>query len=298
MRVTRRAILAGSLSAAFLSRLHLPSMAPAAASPGCIFAAPTGHDSEPGTPERPVQTFARAVQLTGPQGGVALAAGSFDAIKLPHPVIVAALQTGKSELKGRLWVPDGVDGAQFHGLHFDGRNPTNLPSITVHGNDTVFDSFEVANAHTTIAFLLGDPRFGGRAARTILRRGLIHEVGPVGSLLDHGVYDCFSAGTNMLDLEIRDCSGRAIQLYPDGQAGLIQRVYAHDNGCGLLFSGAGGKAASNWTVEDSTFVRALAPTRHAVESWYPGGNPHGTGNVLRRCVSDDIGPQDGFRWET
>ena len=51
-----------------------------------------------------------------------------------------------------------------------------------------------------------------------------------------------------------------------------------DNGEGIIFSGADGVASDNANVYDNLLTGAVL--RHDAESWYPAGNPVGTGNQL------------------
>jgi hypothetical protein len=53
-----------------------------------------------------------------------------------------------------------------------------------------------------------------------------------------------------------------------------------DNGEGIIFSGADGVASDNANVYDNLLTGAVL--RHDAESWYPAGNPVGTGNQSGR----------------
>ena len=50
-------------------------------------------------------------------------------------------------------------------LDLDGRNPANLPSPTINGDDVVFRDNDVTNGHTTICFVLGSTTSDAHAAR-------------------------------------------------------------------------------------------------------------------------------------
>ncbi len=55
------------------------------------------------------------------------------------------------------------------------------------------------------------------------------------------------------------------------------------NGEGILFSGDNGTASNNTNVYDNVVSGSVI--RHDVESWYPSGNPIGTGNSFHNnCV--------------
>ena len=82
---------------------------------------------------------------------------------------------------------------------------------------------------------------------------------------------------------IYDNADRGIQLYPDAQGTKIANNVIDGNGEGVLFSGDSGLASSNNVVTRN--IVSNATVRYNVESWWPAGNPVGTGNVASdNCV--------------
>src|SRR5205823_1630488 len=87
---------------------------------------------------------------------------------------------------------------------------------------------------------------------------------------------------------IFDNSDRGVQLYPDSQGATIKYNIIDSNGEGIIFSGDFGIASSNNDVENNVITNSNV--RNNVESWYPGGNPVGHGNVLaNNCIHGGAG---------
>src|SRR5205807_9016618 len=100
---------------------------------------------------------------------------------------------------------------------------------------------------------------------------------------DHGIYVDDAINTRIEWSLIYDNADRGIQLYPNAQGTTIDHNVIDDNGEGIIFSGDNGMASDGNEVYNNLLTGATI--RHDVESWYPNGNPLGTGNVLHdNCV--------------
>jgi parallel beta-helix repeat protein len=149
--------------------------------------------------------------------------------------------------------------------------------VTFVGND-------VTNGHTAICFVLGGTRYG-RADRVVIRGNRIHHCGRLPATNhDHGIYLAHSSRAVISGNEIFDNADRGVQLYPNAQRARIVGNVIDGNGQGVIFSGANDRASSNNLVAGN--VIANSRLRYNVESYWPRGNPVGTGNVVRgNCLS-------------
>ena len=96
---------------------------------------------------------------------------------------------------------------------------------------------------------------------------------------------------------IYDNADRGIQLYPDAQGSTIANNVIDGNGEGIIFSGDSGLASSNNVVRRN--VISNSRVRYNVESWWPNGNPVGTGNLasdncLWNGTQGNVADQVGF----
>jgi Right handed beta helix region len=188
-----------------------------------------------------------------------------------------------ARIVGRLWFKRTAHDDVVSGLALDGRNARGLPSPTVNGDRIQFVGVNVTNHRTTICFDIGSERWG-RAHGTVIEHSRIHDCGrrPPDNT-EHGIYIAFADDTRIVGNLIYANADRGIQLYPDAQRTLIERSVIDGNGEGIIFSGAGGRASGESIVRFNVISNSLI--RSDVESWYPGGNPVGVGNVVRdNCV--------------
>jgi Right handed beta helix region len=250
-------------------------------------ASTTGSDSASGTAAAPFRTAQRLVSsLSSGQTGC-LRAGTYsadDQVKVSNPGITLASYPGeRARLKGRLWIAEGANGVKVQDLVLDGVNSGDLPSPTVNADDAVFHNNEVTNEHTAICFDLGNSDYG-RASRTLIEANRIHDCGQLPATNhDHGIYVARADDTVIRDNLIYRNADRGIQLYPDAQHSTITGNVIDGNGEGIIFSGASGEASSNNLVEHNLITNSQV--RYNVESYYPSGNPIGTGNVVRNnCI--------------
>ncbi len=281
----------------------------AATETGCDrVAAPAGSDSNPGTEALPFKTAQHLVNsLVSGQTGCLRSGTYSENVKISvggsagSPVTLRSYPGERARLIGRLWIAEGANYVTISQLDLDGTNATNLPSPTVNANDTEFTDNDVTNNHTSICFNLGSG--WGRADRTSVERNRIHDCGRLPSTnYDHGIYVALSRGSVIRNNLIYDNADRGIQLYPNAQETTIQNNVIDDNGVGIIFSGDDGVASNDNLVEYNIITNSNV--RYNIESWYPDGNPIGTGNtVSKNCIDGgtrDYGnggiqePQEGF----
>jgi Right handed beta helix region/Polysaccharide lyase len=250
-------------------------------------ASTTGSDSASGTEAAPFRTAEKLVSsLSSGQTGC-LRAGTYSTdnqVKVSKAGITLASYPGeRARLKTRLWIAEGANGVTVQDLVLDGVNADDLPSPTVNANDAVFRNNEVTNEHTAICFDLGSRTYG-RANRTLIEDNRIHDCGSLPATNhDHGIYVARADYTVIRDNLIYRNADRGIQLYPDAQHSTITGNVIDGNGQGILFAGDFGEASSNNLVENNLITNAQL--RYNVESWYPDGNPIGTGNIVRNnCI--------------
>jgi parallel beta helix pectate lyase-like protein len=260
-----------------------------AASACTKFASPTGSDSASGSLAAPYATAQKLVSSLGSGQIGCLRAGTYtqDVSIANAGITLTAYQGEQATLVGRLYVRAGADNVTVTGLNLDGKNANALPSPTVNGNGDRFVGDEVTNENTEICFVIGSGY--GRAQSTLIQGNRIHNCGKLPSdNQDHGIYVADADNTQILDNVIYDNVDRGIQLYPDAQGTVIRGNVIDGNGEGIIFSGNGGTASSNTTVESNLITNATI--RSDVESWYPTGNPVGTGNVVQgNCVVPGVG---------
>jgi parallel beta-helix repeat protein len=95
---------------------------------------------------------------------------------------------------------------------------------------------------------------------------------------EHGIYVESATDTRVEWNLIYDNADRGIQLYPNAQYTTIDHNVIDDNGEGIIFSGDNGVASDHADVYNNLLTNSQI--RHDAESYYPAGNPTGTGNVL------------------
>lgn len=255
-----------------------------------LYAAPGGSDRARGGRARPFATAQRLLDALGPgqvgclRGGVYHGPVTADRGGLPgRPVTLTSYPGERAELLGRLYVQPGVHDLAFRSLRLDGRNEAALPSPTVDGWDVRFSGDEVTNEHSAICFDLGQT--GGPVAGNIaIERSAIHDCGRLpANNHEHGIYIENTRNVRIVWDLIFDNADRGIQLYPDAQRTRILHNVIYGNGEGILFSGGYGTASSDALVAHNIIVRS--DLRSNVESWYPAGNPVGSGNVVTdNCI--------------
>ena len=96
---------------------------------------------------------------------------------------------------------------------------------------------------------------------------------------------------------IFDNADRGIPLYPDAQGSTIANNVIDGNGEGIIFSGDSGLASSNNVARRN--IISNSRVRYNLESWWPNGNPVGTGNLasdncLWNGTQGNVADQVGF----
>lgn len=257
-----------------------------------LYAAPDGSDLADGSRARPFATVQRLVDelrvgqtgclrrgvYTGP---VTVARGGVPG----RPITLTSYPGEYAEVSGRLFVRPGAHDLTFMRLLLDGRNSLHLPSPTVYGWDVRFWGDDVTNEHSAICFDLGAAR-GPVAGNIGIERSTVHDCGRLpANNHEHGIYVESTRNVRIAWDLIFANADRGIQLYPDAQRTRIVHNVIYGNGEGILFSGGYGTASSDALVAHN--VIGGSHVRSNIESWYPTGNPLGTGNVV---IDNCIGP--------
>ena len=281
-------VVAGALAATLIPG----SAAAAGASSGCnLFAAPSGSDSSSGSALAPFRTVQRLVNSLAPGQTGCVRAGTYgEDVAISRggtpgsPVTLTSYPGETATIIGRLWVTKQASDVAISKLDLDGRNPDDLPSPTVNGNDITFSSDDITNDHTAICFNIGSDAGYGVARDTVITHSRIHGCGVLpANNHEHGIYVDDAIGTRIEWNLIYDNADRAIQLYPNSQGATIDHNVIDNNGEGIIFSGDNGMASSNNDVYNNLMTGARI--RYDAESWYPDGNPVGTRNSLHdNCV--------------
>jgi parallel beta-helix repeat protein len=281
--------------------------APTSATVTCDrFAATTGSDAGAGTSAAPYRTAQKLLDsLTAGQTGC-LATGTYtENVRVNHggqagsPISLMSSPGGVANVVGRFYVPAGSNDLVVSDLSLDGTNAGNLPSPTIDGDRVTFTRDDVTDRHTGICFSIGAAGWG-TAHDTVLDGNRVHDCGrlPYGSTNhDHGIYVESARGTVIKNNYIYDNADRGVQLYPDAQGSTVTNNVIDGNGEGVIFSGESGLASSNNVVSRNVISNALV--RYNVESWWPVGNPVGSGNVVSgNCLwngkQGNVGDQVGF----
>jgi parallel beta-helix repeat protein len=303
--MTRKLLVAGAflLSAGTLAL----GAAPTSATVSCDrYAATSGNDSSAGTSLAPYRTAQKLLDsLAAGQTGCLVAGTYAETVRVNRggrsdaPIRLTSAPGGRATVVGRLFVPAGSNDVVFTGLSLDGTNSSGLPSPQVNGDRVVFSANDVTDRHSGICFSIGSVDWG-TAHGTVLDGNRIHDCGrlPYGSTNhDHGVYVESARGTVITNNYIYDNADRGIQLYPDAQASTIANNVIDGNGEGIIFSGDSGLASSDNAV--SRNIISNSRVRYNVESWWPAGNPVGTGNVassncLWNGMQGNVAEQVGF----
>ena len=269
------------------------------------YAATSGSDSAAGTSAAPFRTAQKlADSLSAGQTGC-LSAGVYkEDLRLNHggapgsPIRLTSAPGSRATLVGRLYVPDTSNDAVFADLNLDGTNSGNLSSPMVAGDRITFTGNDVTDKHTSICFGLGSDSGWGTAVDVVIDNNRIHDCGRLPATNhDHGIYVESTRNAVITNNYIYDNADRGIQLYPDAQGTKIANNVIDGNGEGVLFSGDSGLASSNNVVTRNIVSNAVV--RYNVESWWPDGNPVGTGNsATDNCVwngaQGNVAAQVGF----
>jgi parallel beta-helix repeat protein len=254
-----------------------------------LFASPAGSDSASGTASAPFRTAQQLVDSLTPGQVGCLAPGNYhEDVEFANggtagaPITLTSVPGQTATLTGRLWIKHGSDDVTVTGLNLVGINSDDLPSPTINASGATFSYDNVTNNHTAICFVVGSD--WGQATNTLITNNRIHDCGVLPAANhDHGIYVADAINTTIQWNEIYNNADRGIQLYPNAQHSTIDHNVIANNGEGLLFSGDDGTASNDANVYDNVITGAVL--RHDVESYYPSGNPVGTGNVLHsNCV--------------
>jgi parallel beta-helix repeat protein len=259
----------------------------ASAGGGCArFAAPSGSDSASGGAAAPFRTAQRLADSLGPGETGCLRAGSYDAgVTFRHggspgaPITLRSYPGEKATIHDLVWVSKTAPYTIVEGLYLNGRG-IDHPSPTINADDVTFRANDVTNDHTDICFLLGDSDgHYGRADRAHIERNRVHDCGRLPATNhDHGIY---VESTRDADIEgnwFYDNADFGVHLYPDAQHTTVRGNVIDGNGMGVTFSGEGGHASSNNTVEGN--IVSNSTIRWNIESWW--ADDIGNANTAKR----------------
>jgi parallel beta-helix repeat protein len=259
----------------------------ASAGGGCArFAAPSGSDSASGGAAAPFRTAQRLADSLGPGETGCLRAGSYDAgVTFRHggspgaPITLRGYPGEKATIHDLVWVSKTAPYTIVEGLYLNGRG-IDHPSPTINADDVTFRANDVTNDHTDICFLLGDSDgHYGRADRAHIERNRVHDCGRLPATNhDHGIY---VESTRDADIEgnwFYDNADFGVHLYPDAQHTTVRGNVIDGNGMGVTFSGEGGHASSNNTVEGN--IVSNSTIRWNIESWW--ADDIGNANTAKR----------------
>jgi parallel beta-helix repeat protein len=295
--------------AAFLTSAAILAVgaAPTSATVTCTrFAATNGSDSAAGTSVAPYRTAQKLMDSLAAGETGCLGAGTYnESLRVNHggqpgaPIQLTSAPGAQATVVGRLYVPQGSNDVVVSDLALDGQNASNLPSPTVNADRVTFARDDVTDGHTGICFSIGSVGWG-TAHDVVLDGNRIHDCGrlPYGSTNhDHGIYVESARGTVITNNFVYNNADRGIQLYPDAQGSTVTANVIDGNGEGIIFSGDSGLASSNNVVRRN--VISNSRVRYNVESWWPTGNPVGTGNLAsENCLwngsQGNVADQVGF----
>jgi Right handed beta helix region len=262
-------------------------------------ASPSGSDAAAGTVAAPFQTAAKlAASLSAGETGC-LRGGTYrEDVSLRSGgtadarITLTSYPGERATLVGRFWVTRTasnvtISDLDLNGTNASGTNSDNLPSPTINGNNVTFTGDDVTNDHHAICFVVGSEGWGV-ANGTVLDGNRIHDCGTLpANNHEHGVYVEAANDTQIVNNLIFDNADRGVMFYPNAQRSHVAGNVIDGNGEGVLFSGDGGEASNDNVVEDNIITNSKI--RDNVESWYPDGNPVGTGNVVRNnCISGGV----------
>ncbi len=254
-----------------------------------MYAAPSGSNNASGTATQPFATVQHLAEALGPGQTGCIRGGTYaENVKIAHggsagaPITLTSYPGERATIVGRFWIAEGSNYVTVEDLDLNGKNETKLPSPTINSHYASFIDNEITNEHTAICVAVGSS--WGRAEHTLIEGNRIHDCGELPATNhQHGIYDGESLDTRIVDNVIFRNADRGIQLYPNAQETVIEHNIIVANGEDIIFSGVEGQASSNTVVRENLITNAVI--RYDVESWYPAGNPMGTGNFVEdNCV--------------
>jgi parallel beta-helix repeat protein len=257
-------------------------------------ASPSGSDSAAGTAVAPYKTASKLANSLSAGDVGCLHDGTYvEDVRIGRggspnaPVTLTSYPGERAKVIGRFYVPKGsnfvtVSNLDLNGTPNQGTNAANDPSPTVNAENVSFTGNDVTNDHNAICFLLGNS--WGAVKNTVIDGNRIHDCGRLPAENHaHGIYVEMSTNARIVNNLIYDNADRGIQLYHDAQSTEIRGNVIDGNGEGIIFSGDYGYTSNNNIVEDN--IISNSNQRNNVESWYPSGNPIGSGNVVRNnCI--------------
>ena len=268
----------------------------AGAAPPCdLIASPLGLDSNPGTEALPLRTAQRlADSLSAGQTGCLKAGTYVGGLMITKggtqssPVTITSHPGQRAVITGRVDVAPGADFVTISDLDLVGINPEGRPSPAISANGVTLENNDITNVQTADCVFVGSR--DQHVSNTVIDHNRIHNCGVLPSTNRHMGISVWSAtGTTITNNVIFDNADRGIQLYPDAQQSSVSDNTIDGNGEGILIAGLDGQASNDNVVERNVISNSMI--RDNVETYWPQGNPVGTGNVLRdNCIWG--GPRD------
>lgn len=255
------------------------------------YSATDGNDTNAGTDAAPFRTAQKLVSTLAPGETGCLKAGTYaEDVTVSTggasglPITLRSATATRATIKGRLYVRDSANDVVVTELVLNGYGSSVRPSPVVNGDRIRFSAVDVSNDHTDICFVIGSSLGYGIAYDVVIENSRIHDCGALPSTnKDHGIYVEAARNTRIVGNWIYDNADRGVQLYPDSQGTIVANNVIDGNGEGIIFSGDSGWASSNNTVVDNVITNSNI--RYNVESYWPSGNPIGTGNLAQlNCV--------------
>jgi hypothetical protein len=279
---------------ALLASLALPATA-AAADPdaGCdVVASLQGDDSNPGTAEAPVRTVRHTFELLAPgQTGCLTAGQTFHELvnvnpsgTAEQPLSLRSTAGGRAAFTGQIRVNGShirISGLNFLGLGDVAAFAPKTYHLGVDGDDVVLSDLEITSPKGICVDVGGIDAYGGvpgpRADGFVLERSRVHGCGLENDLTGqdsgiHGIYLKNTLGARLSDLFVHDNINRGIQLWPNAEGTLIERVVLEGNGSNLNL---GSYAPQNFYSRDTTVRRSVIANSR-----------------LRSCDGCDVPPGD------
>jgi parallel beta-helix repeat protein len=288
-----RALVAGAL---LVTALTLGGEVGAGAAPPCDkFAAPLGLDSSPGTRALPFRTAQRLADSLAPgqtgclrtgtyTGGITVTRGGAPG----SPVTIKSSPFQRAVIVGRTVVAPGAAFVTISDLDLVGLSAGGGPSPRIEADDVTLQGNDITNVHTAVCVFVGTR--GQHVARAVITENRIHDCGAIPSTnRHHGVSVWNASDTQITRNVIFDNVDRGVQLYPNAKRSTVAYNTIDGNGEGIMISGGEGLSSDDNVIERN--VMSNSTTRDNVETFWPAGNPIGSGNVLRsNCVWG--GPRD------
>jgi hypothetical protein len=260
------------------------------------FAAPDGHDSNPGTQSEPFRTARRlANSLHGGQTGC-LRDGTYDdlhngyVLRFDHggtsgePLTIRSFPGERARLVGTTNIPHGSNHVRLVDLVFRGTGRAN--TVKVYATGATITRSTLTNAgRGESCLILGSTSGYGRARNVRVARNRFHACGSLANdNHDHAIYVDNAVGTRIVGNVFWSTAAYTIHLYPHATKTLVEHNVIDGGGRsvrgGSIFAGNSHFASSDNVVARN--IIAFSRTYNITSYW---DGPVGRGNVARQnCI--------------